>query len=223
MEMMHAETASVSHCSRLQPKISHSQFQATSWSESHSLGTRDRKDANITAWYQDVSVRHGSATQTMEMSRSFNAIFMSFISDAFDVMRAMGYYHHSAVPLAWIHPGERAVWVPRGLPVLIPMHPTGSSQAIPCPSPIFLGSLNSERWISPGCLSKTRLNTSHSSCLGSCQHQKLIDPPTPTQAQLCQTYFWFVLSLMHWHCAMFVGSFHWWNWARWWSTGAIAF
>jgi hypothetical protein len=73
--MMHAETASVSHCSRLQPKISHSQFQATSWSESHSLGTRDRKDANITAWYQDVSIRHGSANQTMEMSRSFNAIF----------------------------------------------------------------------------------------------------------------------------------------------------
>jgi hypothetical protein len=64
------------------------------------LGTRDRKDAKITAWYQDVSTRHGSANQTMEMSRSFNAIFMSFMSDAFDVMRAMGYYHHSAVPLA---------------------------------------------------------------------------------------------------------------------------
>ena len=132
--MMHAETASVSHCSRLQPKISHSQFQATSWSESHSLGTRDRKDANITAWYQDVSTRHGSANQTMEMSRSFNAIFMSFMSDAFDVMRAMGYYHHSAVPLAWIHPSESCVG---GLPVLIPIHPTGSSQAIPGPSPTF--------------------------------------------------------------------------------------
>jgi hypothetical protein len=26
--------------------------------------------------------------------------FMSFMSDAFDVMRAMGYYHHSVVPLA---------------------------------------------------------------------------------------------------------------------------
>ena len=88
MEMVHAETANVSSCTRLQLKISHSQFQATSWSESHSLGTRERKDANITAWYQDVSVRHGSANQTMEMSRSLNAIVMSFMSDTFDVMRA---------------------------------------------------------------------------------------------------------------------------------------
>ena len=44
---------------------------------------------------------------------------MSFMSDTFDVMRAMGYYHHSAEPLAWIHPGESCVgpsWFARSNP-----------------------------------------------------------------------------------------------------------
>ena len=221
--MMHAETASVSHCSRLQPKISHSQFQATSWSESHSLGTRDRKDANITAWYQDVSVRHGSANQTMEMSRSFNAFFY--------VIYEWRFWCHACHGLLSSFSGTISLNSSRWESCVGPSwfarsNPNASNRIItshPMPLPHISRLLELRKVNLPWLLVQNQ--TQHVTFLlpWLMPTSKTYWSSDPTQAQLCQTYFWFVLSLMHWHCAMFVGSFHWWNWARWWSTGAIAF